>query len=432
MHTWKKGLATVLAALCIAGFTYTTEAAGVTNYSGLVTPVYWEKQAPHGEEVILDAAGVKAYNERIRKASRTVVDLPNYPSTISGDALKSKIMNYQVLDDDLYLHGNKVSENYKNILRQQTNLATVGKKVTAKYGVMVRRSNLRTLPTGEGLFYYANDTDFDALQETSLDPGDAVVVLHNSANGFFYFVQSVNYTGWVSKFDIALTDKKTWMDYANPSQFLVVTDANLSVKTNAEQVVYQQGSRMPLLNKQGSYYTVQAPVRKPDGNLQKLKVTLAQSDAVHEGYLPYTSNNIVRAAFKFYNMPYGWGGLKNSVDCSSLMYNAYRTVGIYLPRNADEQEATSGLVHDFSGVSSADRTATINNLTPGSGLFMDGHVVMYIGKVNNVPYGIHSLGSYFANGNRIRAMKVVVSDLSLRRGSGVSFLDDLTSAVEFK
>ncbi len=430
MNRWKSCLAVLLASLCLTSYTYTADAAGITSYSGLITPVYWTKQAPQGDEVILDEAGIKAYNERIRQASRTVVDLSKYPSTLTGDAVKSKIMNYQVLDDDLYLHGNKVSENYKNILRQQTNLKGVPNKVTVKYGVLVRRSNVRTLPTGEGLYYYAGDTDFDALQETALDPGDAVAILHQSTNGFFYFVQAVNYTGWISKFDIAITDKNTWMGYVKPDKFLVVTDANLTVKTNAEQVVYQQGSRLPILSKQGSYYTVQAPVRKPDGNLQKLKVTVAQSAGVHEGYMPYTSNNIVSAAFKFYNMPYGWGGLKNSVDCSSLMYNAYRTVGIYLPRNADEQEMTSGTTYDMGSVSN--RTATINGLTPGSGLYMDGHVVMYIGKVNEVPYGIHALGSYFSNGQRIRPMKVVVSDLTLQRSSGETFLNDLTTAVEFK
>ena len=37
-----------------------------------------------------------------------------------------------------------------------------------RYGVTVRRSNLRVLPTNEGLFYYPTDNNFDALQELLL------------------------------------------------------------------------------------------------------------------------------------------------------------------------------------------------------------------------------------------------------------------------
>ena len=46
---------------------------------------------------------------------------------MSGDALKTRIMDYSILDDDLYLHGNKVSENYKNILRKQSNISAIPK-----------------------------------------------------------------------------------------------------------------------------------------------------------------------------------------------------------------------------------------------------------------------------------------------------------------
>ena len=56
-----------------------------------------------------------------------------------------------------------VSDNYKNILRSQTNAAAIPAEVTVRYGVTVRRANLRNLPTGEGLFFYASDRNFDAL-----------------------------------------------------------------------------------------------------------------------------------------------------------------------------------------------------------------------------------------------------------------------------
>ena len=76
-----------------------------------------------------------------------------------------------------------------------------------------------------------------------LDPGEPVAVLHTSANGYFYYVQAVNYSGWVSKYNVAMTDKNTWSSFVKPQKFLVVTDAEYNLKTDGEQVLYQQGAR---------------------------------------------------------------------------------------------------------------------------------------------------------------------------------------------
>ncbi len=418
---------------CYLMFVPVTAQAGITNFSKFVTAGYWQTNNKNGNDVIMDKSQVADFNRKICSVSPTVVDLASYPKTVSGASIKAKISNYEVLNDDLYLHGNRVSDNYKNIIRTQTNVDAIPSEIKVQYAVTVRRCNLRNLPTGEGLFYFPSDQDFDALQETTLDPAEPVAVLHSSANGYFYYVQTVNYIGWVSKYDIAFTDKNTWMQYVSPKHFLVVTGKNITVKTSGEMVEYQQGSRLPLEGEQSDTYLAAAPVRGKNGKLSKVRVLVKKNPAsMNVGYLPYTSNNLIAAAFKFYDTPYGWGGLKSGVDCSSLIYNVYRTVGIYLPRNADEQETSAGIHYSFSGLGSERRDEIIKNLKPGACLFMDGHVAMYLGQSGDMPYIIHSLGSYYEGGQRHRPMKVVVSDLNLNRSSGLSFLESFTNAVEFK
>ena len=411
----------------------TVAASGITTYPALVSPAYWLKQNQEGDKLVLDAKGIDGFNTKIRSVSRTVFDLSAYPATVSGESLKTRIMNYAVLEDDLYLNGNKVSDNYKNILRSQTNIKAIPATVTVRYAVTTTRAPIRNLPTGQGLFYYAADKEFDVLQETSLDPGEPVAILHQSANGYFYYVQSYNYSGWISRFNVGLTDKRTWLQYAKPKDFLVVTDAKYVLRLGKNEFLYQQGARINLVKEEPALYTVEVPVRQPNGNLNKTRLQVPKvSKAVHRGYLPYTSNNIVRSAFKFYGMPYGWGGLKDSVDCSALVLNAYRTVGIYLPRNTDEQANTAGIRNLLEGLDNAQRLSVIRDLQPGACLYMDGHVVMYIGQINGAPYSIHALGSHYVKGVRQREMQVVVSDLTLQRSSGNSFLADLQTAVEFK
>ena len=78
------------------------------------------------------------------------------------------------------------------------------------------------------------------------------------------------------------------------------------------------------------------------------------------------------------------------------------------------------------------KLSTIRDLTPGAGLYMDNHCVMYLGKSNGVPFVLHALGSYYNEGKTVRVMRIVVSDLTLNRHSGNIMLTDLTRAVEFK
>ncbi len=420
----------LLSVLCLA---LPVQAAGITNFSKLVTAEYWMENNPNGEVVLLDAQGIAEFNKKIRAVSPTVVDMVAYPEKIKGSELKRKIRNYDVLSDELYLRGNKVSDNYKNILRTQSNTAAISPEVKVRYAVVVRRSNLRNQPTGEGLFYFAADKDFDTLQETALDPCEPIAVLHESENGQFYYIQSVNYSGWISKYDVAFTDRGIWLQYAKPKKFLVVTAKSIKLKTWGEYVEYQQGARIPIHSEDNGNYILNVPGRNKNGNLDKVKVTIRNNNnSVHEGYLPYTTNNILRAAFKFYGMPYGWGGLKNSVDCSALLYNAYRTVGIYLPRNADEQEESAGLTYDLGKLDSAKRLEQIKALTPGACLYMDGHCMMYVGKSNDIPFMLHALGSYVNNDKTVRTMRIVVSDLSLLRANGYDLSDNLRTAKEFR
>lgn len=426
----KRVLASLVLCLFVGLAVHTVEAAGITKYEKFINPEFWAQRNPKGEELVLDDKGVKNYNLQIREKSKTVVDLKNFPAVYDGEALKTKIMNYVVLEEDLFLRGNKISDNFKNILRQQTNTTTIPSKIKVQYAVTVRRSSLRTLPTGEAMFAYAGDQEFDMLQETALDPGEPVIVLHTSANGYFHYVQARNYCGWISKFNIAFTNKNNWTKYLEPKKFLVVTGKELPLKIGAEVVKYQQGSVLPIMTDAEGTYTLLAAGRSKDGKYAKMTPMVRKDNAnINVGYLPYTSNNIIRSAFKFYDAPYGWGGLKDSVDCSSLMYNAYRTVGIYLPRNADEQEKTAGKIIALEGKNKA---SLIKDLQPGAGLFMDGHVLMYLGTSSNTPYAIHALSGYMDKGSYKKAMKVVVSDLSLQRGDGNTHMTHLTNAVEFK
>lgn len=429
----KKLFSLLLMAIFIVPF-QSVSAAGITKYQPLNTAEFWQKQNPRGDEIILDVEGVKRFNKSVFNQTKSVVDLENYQQTQSSDIVRSTTNEkLKLMNEGYYVNGSLMSDNYKQLIRQETNLNALAQYVNVRYGVVVNRSNLRALPTNDGWFQSSSDNHFDQLQETAVDPGEPVAILHQSKSGNFLFVQMRNYRGWLPTWLVAqTTNKNKWLEYVKPSEFLVVTANLYTVNVNNNRILYQMGSIIPVRKSTEQNYTIAIPLRDAQGQLVETTTVITPSNSVNLGFLPYTSNNILKQAFRFINDPYGWGGLKNSVDCSSFIADVYRTVGIELPRDADDQELTAGRRYSFDGLGEASRNNLLANLKPGDVLFFEGHTMMYIGNTQNNAFVIHSLGSHYINGQKQVVLQVVVSDLTLRRYSGTTYLNTLRNAMSYR
>jgi len=257
-----------------------------------------------------------------------------------------------------------------------------------------------------------------------VDPSTPVRVYHTNPQGNFIFVRTPHYRGWVPRNKVAITDAKTWQTYANPSAPAVVTGKLLSLKAGTDTQLYQMGTAIPTSNG-----NLLLPTRDHKGYLQIVPVKANYGADLHQGYLPYTTNNTIQMAFKHLGAPYGWGGMHNSVDCSAFVQDVYKTMGIQLPRNGDEQ-AQSFPGKSFYGMSHQQKLDYIKTVAPGSLLFTPYHVMMVLGNYKGTPYMIHSLASYGVNtGDGVvknRIMQVVVSKVDLMAGSGTPLVDQMT------
>lgn len=419
-------------AFCSLIFTLPVLASGIVNSGKRVDVNYWTCHNKNGDEIILDAKDIAAYNERIHDISSNITNFLAFPRAISKKELSMMVNKDYILKHDLYVDGKLMSDEQKALLCQQASVGGMGEYREVGYAVTVNRAALRVSPSNLSAFNDPHDKDFDAFLEVIIDPAEPLIVLHESGNGDFYFVLSIIGTGWISKDDIAMAPRSTWLTYVNPENFLVVVGRDIKLKNAGRDVLYQQGARLPFMQKYGNEYKVLAPVRAKDGSLVPTPIRLRANAAVHEGYQPYTSNNIITAAFKFYGEPYGWGGLKDSVDCSALLYNAYRTVGILLPRNGELQMNTAGSSIRFDDLH--DRRLAFANATPGMAVFFyeGDHVMIYLGKYKDKPYFLHALSAHVKNGKRINEMRVLVSDATLKRGNGRTYLDNFDRITAYK
>jgi hypothetical protein len=378
---------------------------------------------PEGEKIVAPPERVATMNKAM--LSGTMCDLTAFPPSVSSLKLKEYLAHYTI-DNGLYVNGLPLSDAYANELKKDAE-AKILPTNSVKYGVVTIRSNLRSFPTLTGAFETPEDTYFDMWQETAVDPGEPALILHENLKGDFLFVQLKSYRGWLPRDQVAVTHRTAWLKYVEPREFAVVTGRILNIKG----LIYQMGAKLPL---------VSGNLLVPGCNSQGCLITTAApavfNEELHKGYLPFTRNNLLRMAFKHLGAPYGWGGRENSVDCSAFVQDIYKTVGVQLPRNGDEQEtAFTGV--NMTNMNREERIQTIKALEPGSLMFTPYHVMLYLGEKNRHAYMIHAAGSYGArdgegNVSKNRVMRVIVSDVELLGGSGTSLLLQMTKANNYK
>ena len=418
-----------IGAVSCALWLFTQTAFGAAAMPGtpqsLNSPAAWVK--PDGNTVLATPARIKAMNQHMELA--TFGDsFTRLSDTVSGTLLKKYVDEY-TMDTEQYVQGAPLSHSFATALVSDArkNIKAVN---TVRYGVVVDRSDLRSFPTLQRAFDSPGDYDFDNWQETAVDPATPVRVYHTNPQGTFVFVRTPDYRGWLPLNKVAITDKATWQIYAAPAAPAVVTGRLLNLKAGSRTQLYQMGTAIP--TKGGNLLL---PTRDTKGHLAIVPVKASYNASLHQGCLPYTTNNTLRLAFHHLGAPYGWGGMKHSVDCSAFVQDVYKAMGIKLPRNGDEQEkAFPG--KSFRGLSHSARLQAAAKLAPGSVIFTPTHVMMILGNHQGQPYMIHSLGSYGQPTEdgviKKRIMQVVVSKADLLGGSGTSILDQVTKGITYR
>ena len=408
-------------------------AAPAPAYAGIpgleeafLAPQHWIAQLPNPDAVILDRAGIDAQNARMRALDGSIHDLRALPANLPRALVLEQINGIsrapaRTLYDAL---GKEVSKPQLKAITDNLALARVPASRPIQYGLVVHRAALRAFPTELRVFSTQGDTDIDRFQESALFPGDAVAVLHESADGKWAFVSSERYAAWMEKRFVGIGDATQVFGYGSSGPYRIITGATArTVHTPEEPRVsdlqLEMGVRVPVLadwpamtpvnGQQGhGSHVIQLPVRNDDGRLALVPALLPRSQDTASDYLPLTQRNLITQAFKFLGERYGWGHSYDTRDCSGFVSEIYRSFGVLLPRNTSAQAISPAL--DRTAFSDADgkatRDAAIGNLKVGDLVYIPGHVMMAIGQSNGMTWVIHdtSGGSWFdASGKRVHA-----------------------------
>lgn len=429
------------------GTGYTTDVIGIGEQH--LSADYWVTRLEAAAALVKDEDAIAAMNERAFANDETLVDLASLPERFDAADVRGLIAGLsrrpaaERFHEDGRLLGDEDFDRYTAAL----DLDALAGPVETRFGLVVRRADMRTFPTRDRVYNAPPPGDIDRFQEHALFPGEGVAILHRSADGAWLFAQSYNYAAWIEADSVALTDRDTMLDYLSAPRFLVVTGSKVHTTYNPDvpavsELQLDMGTRLPLVapgaaghevHGQNPFtsHVVRLPTRGEAGRLELELALIARSQDVTAGYLPYTKENVIRQSFKFLGERYGWGHSYNGRDCSGLVSEVYKSFGIVIPRNSGDQARSAiGKNLRFTDDTPADeKVRALRDLEPGSLIFIPGHVMMHIGDVDGEPYvihDVHGLGYLTAEGDFYRGVLAGVSVtplMPMRLSAETSYVD---------
>jgi len=436
----------------------------------MLNPGYWIEKTGDAEKLILNEEEIIKFNRRSFRKMKSkgfeewLYDLETYPETITKGELLNTMKTYS--SEDVFpkksfydVHANKIPKTVKREVLYQANFDGIPDEIRVEWGMLAKREDVKAFPTDTVFAEEPKGIDFDLFQLTILPVGSPVAILHQSKNGNWYYIQSMIYKGWVKRENIALVkNKKEVFDYANSDKFLIVTESRIETEPNPfikeiSNILFQMGDKIPLIefdeipesipinhlhaqSPQGCY-VVKIPVKDEEGHLEFRLALIARSNDVCEGYLSYTRGNIIQQAFKLLGERYGWNGMFIRRDCSQFIMNVYKTMNIIIPSYTRiQEEGAAGKSIEFSG-SIQRRKSVLNKLQSGDPIHLKGHVVMYLGKVGENHYIIHSGSGYGIKSKDGKIKPVTVHGIFISEAHQLlmseekSYLEAFTTAQKF-
>ena len=426
----------------------------------MLTPEFWTAKTENASDVLMNGQQIEEFNEANEdneEINSPIVSLANYQASFTREELTEMIndisspSSYPRYDENCV----QVTDAFYDERKPNLNIAGLGDVNPVRYGISVRRTNLRTFPTYDRIYRdCAEDPTrkwLDRWQETAVYPAEPMVILSTSTDGEWYFAQIYNYLAWIPVRDVAVAGtKEELFDYVGREPFLIVTGKYVSTNHNpmnedVSELRLDMGTRIPLaltaelpedgVDGQGTAgnYVVRLPARDETGGLVFSLGLIPINSDVNVGYLPYTRAGIIEQAFKVQGERYGWGGMFNGRDCSAFSMDVFRSMGLNIQRNSSEQGKKSvGIFHDFPDtMTSMDaRRELVDTLKPGTVLYMSGHVMIYLGRQDGTQYIIHdhvSVSATMPDGTAgsYNSWQVDVTPLS------DGLLEDLYGAREF-
>jgi hypothetical protein len=269
------------------------------------------------------------------------------------------------------------------------NYATLNAKA-----LTLREVNLRVFPTNRPLLkdpsLAGEGFPFDYLQNSTIHANEPILVSHYSKDKEWAYVFSNFASGWIKSNQFAILEKERIDAWQNSRQVAIIKEGEPIYDDEGNFLFKSKVGMIFALIKEDeadfTVLTVSACHTKPIYHNSKISKNIATKEV-----LKLDENNLNSIINEISKTNYGWGGMYEQRDCSSMLRDIFAPFGIWLPRNSLQQSKV-GKVISLNNLSDEEKITIIKEkaIPFQTILYKKGHVVLYVGTYNDEVIVFHN------------------------------------------
>ena len=214
---------------------------------------YWIGIHADPDRIVIPQEKIADFNRSIRKDTKMVQDLTAYQLGMKGSRLSGLLKSsFKDISASKYVlaDGSKAQAPFFRAIEKQMNIPAIPLSVTVRFGFVTAYTSQRLLPTDIGLFENRKSLEIDRLQNSSLDIGTPLAILHATRDGKWVFVVSPLSEGWIMAEHMGFCTRDDLAGYLGSTPFYVTigakTDVFLDNAMRDHHSYIHMGSRFPV------------------------------------------------------------------------------------------------------------------------------------------------------------------------------------------
>jgi len=263
-----------------------------------------------------------------------------------------------------------------------------------KKGIMLNYANIRQMPTLKPNFHNfalpGEGYPFDYWQNSTIPIGTPIFIYHENEN--WALIDSHICQGWVPRTQIAYINEDDIDLLTSLDLMCIIKDRTPLYSSDHTYVGHADIGTVFAIHHENTEGYEAIGFWKNKMNIGEIIYLQIDKETAKTIPIPLTPRNIAMICNEMMGQIYGWGGGYYNRDCSQLLLDIFIGFGILLPRNGKQQAYNFGRFVDLRTHKEEEwKTIIINQAIPFLSLLrIPGHIMLYIGQVNNEPLVLHN------------------------------------------
>jgi hypothetical protein len=257
-----------------------------------------------------------------------------------------------------------------------------------KKGVTLKESSIRSFPTirpllqdpslaGEGF-------PFDYLQNSALHANSPIFISHYSKDREWAYIFSNFASGWIKASEFVVLEDEHVESWQKAQQVAIIRENEPIYDVEGTFLFKSKiGMIFALISEDEESYTVLAVSSYKNSKPLFLRSKISKDIATKE-VMKLNEANLTAVINEVSKTNYGWGGMYEQRDCSSMLRDMFAPFGIWLPRNSNQQSKI-GKVISLERLSNSGKIKVIREkaIPFETLLYKKGHIVLYVGTYDD-------------------------------------------------